>query len=168
VSLDEEGEGDSFRPGQEWRTLGLLLDQFNELEHLLGQIVEGYVRPAESRADFVRKVLLHNTVTSYGSKVKLVGYITRTSHGPAVDIERLHTLGRLRNAVAHTPMLHGLRFNRNALRGPVGTFLVVESPNAKLEFSERPREAVVGDFFDGHHKAKSELEALLSHVQGLP
>lgn len=158
----------SIDPEEEWRMVGILLDQFNEIEWLLGQIVAAYLRPAESRGDFLGRVLMHNTVTSFGTKVKLIAHIARESGGPKINTEALHTLGRLRNAVAHTPMLHGLRVNWNALIRPTGVYLVVESPTTQLDFKERPRDDIIAEFFTVHKATEQELQSLHAHVQALP
>jgi len=85
----------------EWKTLGLVLDQFNELEHYMAKIVRLYVQPARDRVGFVEKLILHNAIVPFAAKTKLLLSIGRESNGPKLSRDKFIRLLNIRNAFAH-------------------------------------------------------------------
>ena len=89
----------------EWKMIGFVIAQFNELELLMTKILSKYISPASEREEFVYRQLLNNSVVSFGAKVKLLVSITKSNNIGEVDRNKLHRILSLRNAIAHNDVI---------------------------------------------------------------
>jgi hypothetical protein len=149
---------------EEWRALGLVVDYCNLVEQLMSEIIAACVGPCPEGSAFLERYVLHNSVVTFGSKTILIGQIIEQTDGPKVDLERVRRVGNLRNAVAHASVMKGIRFNQNAFVGMPGPYLVVETKNSAMRFTERARNEVTLEFIHAADGATSDLQALLKHV----
>lgn len=150
----------------EWRTAGIVLEQYNRLEHEMGRVIADHLSPADERRPFLERVMLHPSVIPFGAKAKLIGVIARDTAGPVVERQRLHQIMSLRNALVHFPMLEGVRTNQNALRPePIGLHLVVELPGQDLKLEERPRPEVIRGLLALIETARAEVKRLHQHLK---
>lgn len=90
---------------KEWKMIGFVIAQFNELELLLTKILSKYIAPATEKEEFVNRQLLNNSVVSFGAKTKLLISITKSSNVGEVDRNKLHRILSLRNAIAHNDVI---------------------------------------------------------------
>jgi hypothetical protein len=151
---------------EEWKTLGLALDQFNALEHEIAKVIAQFVGASPARTGFVEDVVLHNAVVSFGSKVKLLLTVARESKGPKPTKDKLHRLLNIRNAFAHGHMIKGLRVNINALRAePYGPYLIVETLKGDGTVEEKARSEVMAEFLALLQEVGTEVEALALHLK---
>jgi hypothetical protein len=145
----------------EWKTLGLVLDQFNALERKVAKLIRSYIQPSEARSSFVEETLLHNTCVPFGSKVKLLLCICRDLGGPQLNRESFHRILNIRNALAHGHTLDGLRVNANALRPePYGAYLVIETVKGDGSTKQELRATAIADFFRLHGEIEAECARL--------
>ena len=96
---------------KEWKTIGMIVSQFNALELLITKILTKFISPNEQRKDFVQRQLLNNSVISFGAKVKLLISITKSYDLGKVDRNKLHRILSLRNAIAHNDVVSNLKIH---------------------------------------------------------
>lgn len=109
--------------------------------------------------------ILHSSITSYASKVKLVLAIAKASGSAKLDRQKLHRLGHLRNAFAHGHMARSFRVNKNALRRsgeelPYGEYLVIETMKGDGIIDEIPRETAFSEFLNLRTDVDRQLDEL--------
>jgi len=63
--------------GNEWKLIGLVVSQFNNLELTMTKVISKYIQPNNERLEFVEKNLLNNSNVSFGAKVKLITAISK-------------------------------------------------------------------------------------------
>jgi hypothetical protein len=152
-------------PRHEWETLGLLLDEFNTLEHEMAQVICSFLKPAAERAEFLETIVLHNAVAPFAAKVKMLLAIAKVTSGPRLDRDKFHRLLNIRNAFAHGRTIAGLRINRNALRDePHGAYLIIETLLGDGSFKQEVRAAAAGDAFRLLEELRKSVETLKQHV----
>lgn len=152
-------------PHTTFRQIGALVYRFNVHEAQLARIIDLYIGAKGDGRDFVRTRVLHNSIVSYASKVKLVLAITKAVDGPKLNREGLHRIGHLRNAFAHGNLEEQVRVNRNALFGDTGPYFVVETMKGDGLLSEMRRDEgfkELTDLIDVVEAQLKELEAVLT------
>lgn len=150
---------------EEWKTLGLALDQFNALEHKIAKIIAQYVGANPARTEFLENVVFNNAIISFGSKVKLLLTVARESNGPKLTKDKYHRLLNIRNAFAHGNMIKGLRVNRNSFRAePYGPYLVVETLRGDGTVEEKLRADAMSEFLTLEQELEAEVNALAKHL----
>jgi hypothetical protein len=150
---------------EEWKTLGLMLDQFNRLEHLIAKVIRLYVQPVTDHASFVENIILHNSIISFAGKIKLLLTIARESTGPKLNRNKFHRLLNLRNAFAHGNTIKGLRFNRNAFSGePYGAYLIVETLEGDGSVKKMLRQKAATEFLSLLQELKLDVQQMEQHV----
>ena len=131
----------------EWKVFGAVLSLFNELERLMATIIAAYIGPKASRADFVKKQLLHSSSIGFAGKARLVLAISKDVGGPKLNLQNIHRVMNVRNALAHGHGPAAFRRNVNALaQVPYGEYLAVESLRNDGSVEERPTEQVTEEF----------------------
>jgi hypothetical protein len=162
----------------EWKTIGLVLDQFNELERDIVDAIAAYVRPHATRKAFLIEYMMHTVVMPSSAKIKLVRAIARESGGPQVTRNYLMTAMSSRNALAHFHTIRGLRSNWNALKARMsdtedereyGFYLVVETLEGQdLKLVSKPRAQVIGDALLSIEAARKEVAELRKYLDSMP
>ena len=151
---------------EEWKTLGLALDQFNALEHKIAKIIAKYIGADPGRGEFLENVVLNNAVVSFGSKVKLLLTVARDTSGPKITKDKYHRLLNIRNAFAHGNMMKGFRVNVNALRAEqYGPYLVVETLRGDGTVEEKLRAEAMSEFLTLEHELEIEVDTLAKHLE---
>ena len=103
-------EGMDFDIDTQWKLVGIVLEQFNNLELLATKILTVYVSPLEKRRDFFSKILLNNAVLPFGAKAKLLVAINNREKLVKLDKNKIHRILAIRNAIAHNEI--ATRFQR--------------------------------------------------------
>jgi len=85
--------------------IGDVISQFNNLEWIVDSIIVTFIQPQASAKEFVSKHLIHNSILSFGAKIKLLFAIINFLELEKIDKDKLHRLLALRNAVAHSDLI---------------------------------------------------------------
>jgi hypothetical protein len=159
-----------FDPDTTFRQIGGLIYRFNVHEAQLARIIDLYIGAEGDGRKFVRTRVLHNSIISYASKVKLVLAIAKAVDGPKLDIQALHRIGHLRNAFAHGNLEEQVRTNFNALVGETSPYFIVETIKNDGSLSEIRREEAFKELTDLINTVEAqlkELEAILLTPDGV-
>jgi hypothetical protein len=154
-----------------WQTkIGEIVERFNAIESRIALLIQRFIGAKGSGGEFLRSRVLHNSIVSYSSKVKLILAINGEAGGPKLDRDSFHRLGALRNAFAHTDIYKSRRVNLNVDAGPVGAYFSIDllKPDGTIK-SMRRAEAVVefGDLCDHIDQQLDGLEAVLVDTKTL-
>ncbi len=152
---------------RELKLLGAVLERFNSVEGRLASIIALYVGAKDSRHEFMQSRVLHNSIVSYGSKVKLVLAISRDVGGPQFDRNKLHEFGNIRNSFAHGRIATAKRVNPNPQRSSAKELLIVESIKGDGSVHEMRRGDAVSTFTAIFEEIVPQLRQLEELVRGV-
>jgi hypothetical protein len=142
------------------KLLAVILEKFNGLEARLASIINRYVGANGNGGTFLEGRVLHNSVVSYASKVKLVQAIGRDLGVPKLDRDSMHKLGEIRNSFAHGRIASSVRRSA-AKQGQVpDTHLIVESIKGDGSVKELKRHDALEEFKKCFGIVSAELDAL--------
>lgn len=142
---------------RELKVLGAMLERFNAVESLLASIITLHIRPDDAQREFVQSRLLHSSIVSYASKVKLVLAISRAVSGPKLDRNKLHEFGNIRNAFAHGRIQTGKRKKIEADSREGDDYYVVESIKGDGSVQEMRRNVAVSKSSAIYSEVKPKL-----------
>jgi hypothetical protein len=166
MSVDEE---ESFGFETQLKALSLVLFKFNQLESRLASIIDRYVGAPDRGGEFFRRHVMHNSITPYAAKVKLVLAISEEIFDDEkLDQSALHRLGHFRNAFAHGDIAKAYRWPSvdDLLVGALDDdfkftpTVIVESVKADGTIEERPRSEVIAKFFELMDVVEPQLDRL--------
>jgi len=153
-------------PDEEWKRAGLVLDHFNQLEGLMKDVIEAYVRPVETRAIFFRAYLLNNAIVPLAGKIKLIFAINNELSLVSLDRNRLHRLLAIRNAFAHNDVLSGFDVHiPENLESPITEHVYMESIKGDGSIERLTRDRATGEFFTLHQYVKTALEEMVAKLR---
>ncbi|MFH2144589.1 MAG: hypothetical protein ABII75_00980 [Candidatus Omnitrophota bacterium] len=92
----------------EWSTIGLVIDNCNRIETKMKEVIVAYLGVQEDKAAFLQSILLHNSIVSFASKVKLILAINKQGNYVNIRRDDFHKLMKIRNAYAHSDLLSNI------------------------------------------------------------
>lgn len=120
--------------------VGQILDEFNQLEGLISEIITEYVSPVVSKRYFMYSILLNNSITSFGAKIKVLLRINNLGKYVKLRGHDLHRIIGIRNAVAHKNFdpKHNVT-SSSSNDGKYESYLVLEKmgSNGSVEFLDQ-------------------------------
>lgn len=108
----------------------------NEIETLLENLILSELQPNQSNYDFMKNVLFNSAHLSLYAKLKLAESISKKNNWKNLDLSKIHTLLRIRNAFAHTSPVYFRSFKRESLGNEIiqeKDILVVENNRGDIE-----------------------------------
>ena len=145
---------------RELKVLGAMLERFNSVESLLASIITLHIRPDGARKEFLQSRLLHSSIVSYASKVKLVLAISQAVGGPKLDRNKFHEFGNIRNAFAHGRIQTGKRRSAEGDSSNGDEYYIVESIKGDGSVQEMRRSVAVSKSSAIYEEIKPKLREL--------
>ena len=145
--------------------IGAVIDRANLLESKMVYLIDLYVGPSGVGRDFLRSKVLHNSILSYGAKIKLIAAIDKAVGKGTVNIELLHKVGKIRNAFAHGQLAASVRPQRNPESASVDYKMVVETLTNDLSVMEIDRLRAVDTFRESSDTLLAQLEILEDKIK---
>lgn len=148
---------------KEWKMIGFIIAQFNELELLMTKILTKYISPSENKKEFVESQMLNNSIISFGSKVKLILHISKNNNFGKVDREMLHRILSIRNAIAHNDIVEKFKTRiPEDFDEDIYHYFVVDRIKGDGSLETINKDKLYGEFFTLHR----ELDKQLNHIYG--
>jgi len=149
---------------QAWQHVGGVLDAFNMLESMMGNVIATYLSPPGERWNFAYDIVLHNTNLDFMKKARFIIAISKVVGGPSFNREHFQTVSITRNALAHGYTLKGARKRSSAETGKEEEFLVLRVMNGKGEIIEKDRKPAMEECVDLIENLIEELALLRPKV----
>jgi len=139
-----------------------VIQKFNTIEELIKEIIIIHIKPAKENLHFTKRFVFHNSIISFGSKLKLFKYIN-TKHMILKnnEVQRLYTLNNIRNAFAHSPNVDIEPSLKFPIRFPAKFEYHVEISGGKNIFELKSMEELYNEFNELYEDTKSKLEYYL-------
>lgn len=138
-----------------------VIDRFSIHEkHLAGHIVD-YLAVDGLRHEFAYNVLMHNSIISYGGKVKLILQIAKDVSAE-IDRHCLSRVGALRNAFAHGDWVSSIRYKDDA--GDL-KYLAVETMRGDGSLEDIAYDDAAAEFFERMNTLIRQLSELRIQIE---
>lgn len=151
---------------REWKMIGLVVDQFNQLEHTITKIITAYIGPKFSRVDFFAKNLMNNSVVSFSSKVKLLLTINKQENLAKLDKNQLHRILSVRNAIAHNDV--ATKFKLEMPDDPdedIYSYIVMDRMKGDGTVETIPKDQAFREFYELHSALQPVLNEMLERAK---
>lgn len=148
--------------GNEWKLIGLVVSQFNNLELTMTRIISKYIQPKNERPEFVEKNLLNNSNVSFGAKVKLITAISKSEELGKIDRDKLQRLLAIRNAIAHNDVISNIRTHiPDDPDEDIYRYIVMDRMKSDGTVETLPKSKAYGEFLMLYEEVTKEVEAVL-------
>jgi hypothetical protein len=146
-----------------------VIERFNGLELRIADVLSRCVTPVTSDYGFLRELIFHNTLLSFGAKVQLLDRILDYwSWDDLKHTGMLKELMKLRNAFAHTPTAKQqllVYFAPDAEYGvPMGSEFIIEKKTS-TSWENVEREKAFSDFLTLYKKCQELVEQINNKVK---
>ena len=142
---------------------GIVIERFSELEKLVDKIIFDFISPTTDAEEFVSINLLHTSILSFASKVKLLQVINNRKNTLKINREKFHRLFSIRNAFAHNNVSGKIEveFPENER---VDLYFYLESMKGNGEISRVRRDEAYEEFDMLHSELTKNLNDLLDKL----
>ena len=148
---------------KDWKLIGFVLTQFNQIELLATEIISLYISPQASAVQFLDKKLLNNSIVSFGSKIKLLLSIAESCNYKGLDRDKLHRMLALRNAIAHNDQNYKFHIPEDP-EEDCQQYFVVEYFKSNGSVEEITKSKVYSEILSLHQDLEKSLRELRLHV----
>lgn len=151
--------------------IAAVINMANQIELSMKLILGTCLSPTLPDFGFLRELILHNTVTSFSAKHKMLTQLCAYFgwKEEKKSLSDLHDLMRLRNAFAHTPtnsrMLEVLQEDESTPGIVIGNYMVIESVTTAGEVQRIKRSEAFESFKTIHGKIVTLLDTLRKKVE---
>ena len=142
-----------------------VIQKFNKIESLTKTLIVNYIKPDDSKKSFVELFLLHNTIMSFGAKLKIIKQINADLNWfTGDDFEKFHQLINIRNAFAHSTT-HGMtHMGVFPLKFPVVFRFHVEQSGSSKIFGLKPMQEQYDKFNEIYGYLEDKIANLISSI----
>ena len=144
-----------------------VIQKLNEIESLMKSLITSYIQPEKSKKEFMEAYLLHSTIISFGSKLKIIKQINADQKWfSKKDFEKFHKLISIRNAFAHSTTHDMEAFMSIPPTIPMEFQFLVEQSHSSKIFELKPMKEQYETFNEKFEDLKSELESIIKSQNG--
>lgn len=141
-----------------------VIQKLNEIESLMKSLIISYIQPEKSKKEFMEAYLLHSTIISFGSKLKIIKQINANQTEKWFSsFDNFHKLINIRNAFAHSTTHNMEGFASVPLTVPIVLQVYVEQSKSSKIFELKPMKEQYETFNEIFENLKSKLESIIKN-----
>jgi hypothetical protein len=139
-----------------------VIQKFNTIEELIKEIIIKNINPQQENLSFTKKFVLHNSIISFGGKLKLFKQINNMKQTfTDGEIQKIFILLNIRNAFAHSPNVDIEPCIVFPFKFPAKFEYHVEISNSRKMFELKSMEKLYVEFNELYVYFKPKLENYL-------
>jgi hypothetical protein len=120
--------------------LVFVIDRFNYIEEELDRIIAKHINSPKESANFVKDIMLNNSIISFSSKVKLFMHLRAINSWPSIAPDDFYRFMNIRNQFAHCNLKTHVQVNvitdGQEEKSDVSVKLMLESVTNAVAFNE--------------------------------
>ena len=159
---------DEFSYDRELHLIGLIIDNFNQMELLITKIITSYVDPNKEKMDFFLFQLMNNSIISFSSKIKLLIAINKKNKYVKLNRDGLYRLLAIRNAIAHNDVISKYKviIPKNLMDDNIVECVFVERLKPDGTIETITKNSAFLEFFELHENIMKDLNEIFDKIHG--